>query len=115
MANYISGKQLFNEIVISKNNNELTPEAVNMFIKLANELSQTLKFKYDDDKRDCVAFAISDLLLYWRNFDPSKSTNAFAYFTQVTKNGLAKGFKKIRGDGANYKLIPINDDGIMNI
>ena len=116
MAKYIDGKELLREIIISKEKNELTAPTIEMFIKMANALAKALKFKYENDREDCIAFAIEDLLRYWRNFDPARSTNAFAYYSQITKNGLAKGFKKIRGEGSHYKVISINDDhGMMNI
>ena len=90
MSKYIDQKKLFEEILKSKEKNELTPEALNMLILIANELSKVLKFKYEEDRKDCIAFAIEDLIRYWRNFNPERSNNAFAYYTQIAKNGLAK-------------------------
>ena len=33
--------------------------------------------------------------MYWKNFNPEKSTNAFAYFTQIVKNGFTESFNKL--------------------
>lgn len=116
MSKYIDQKKLFEEILKSKENNELTPKALEMLVLIANELSKVLKFKYEEDRKDCIAFAIEDLLRYWRNFDPQKSNNAFAYYTQIAKNGLAKGWKKLRGRTQNIKIININEtEGLSNI
>jgi len=116
MSKYIDQKKLFEEIIKSKQKNELTPEALNMLILIANELSKVLKFKYEEDRKDCIAFAIEDLIRYWRNFNPEKSNNAFAYYTQIAKNGLAKGWKRLRGRAQNIKIININEtEGLSNI
>lgn len=116
MSKYIDQKKLFEEILKSKEKNELTPEALKMLILIANELSKVLKFKYEEDRQDCIAFAIEDLIRYWRNFNPERSNNAFAYYTQIAKNGLAKGWKKLRGRTQNIKIININEtEGLSNI
>jgi hypothetical protein len=45
-----------------------------------------------------------------------RSNNAFAYYTQIAKNGLAKGWKKLRGRTQNIKIININEtEGLSNI
>lgn len=116
MSRYIDQKKLLQEIIKSKEQNELTPSALGMLILIANEVSKVLKYKYEEDKKDCVAFAVEDLIRYWRNFDPQKSNNAFAYYTQIAKNGLAKGWKKLRGRTQNIKIININEEqGLSNI
>lgn len=116
MSKYIDQKKLFEEIIKSKQNNQLTPEALRMLMLMANELSKALKFKYEEDKQDCISFAIEDLLRYWRGFNPERSNNAFSYYTQIAKNGLAKGWKKIRGKSQNIKIININEtEGLSNI
>jgi len=116
MSRYVDQKKLFEEILKSKEKNELTPEALKMLVLIANELSKVLKFKYEEDRQDCIAFAIEDLVRYWRNFNPERSNNAFAYYTQIAKNGLAKGWKKLRGRTHNIKIININEtEGLSNI
>jgi hypothetical protein len=83
------------EILASKARGELTSKATDYFIKLASHAIKALSFTDPRDREDCIQFALLDLLLYWRNFDPLVSNNAFAFFTSVTFNGYAKGFKKI--------------------
>lgn len=113
---YIDQKKLLQEVVISKENGELTPSALEMLILIANEVSRALKYEYEEDRVDCIAFAIEDLIRYWKSFDATKSDNAFAYYTQIAKNGLAKGWNKLHGKASCVKIITINEsEGISNI
>ena len=110
---YIDKKDLYNQIMISKNKDELTSEAVDMFIKMTKECSRILKYKNKEDKEDCMSEAMCDLLRYWRNFDPNiPNSNIFAYYTQIIKNGLSKGYKKLNPIKTT-NLISINDDYII--
>ena len=91
----IDNKKLFAEIIQSKKQNSLTPELIDYFIKLANHAIRQLTFTDPRDREDCIQSALFDLIKYWRDFDRDKSSNAFAYFTQMAKNGYAKQFKQI--------------------
>lgn len=114
LAYYIKNADLVKEVVLSKSLGALTPRAIEMFIKLATESNKKLKYKNPMDREDCVSSAIEDLLRYWKGFDPAKSNNAFAYFSQMAKNGFAKGYKKLHHPDAG-PMISISHDGIYNI
>ena len=92
--NYLNNKDLYNEIVKSKEQGKLTRDAEKMLILLAERAIRKMKYVNDDDRQDCLQFALLDLLKYWKNFNP-KYTNAFAYFTEIAKRGYAKGWNKI--------------------
>lgn len=92
--NYLNNKDLYNEIVKSKEQGKLTREAEKMLILLAERAIRKMKYVDDDDRQDCLQFALLDLLKYWKNFNP-KYTNAFAYFTEIAKRGYAKGWNKL--------------------
>lgn len=92
--NYLNNKDLYAEIVKSKEQDKLTPTAEKMLMLLAERAINKMKYVYDDDRQDCLQFAMLDLLKYWRNFNP-KYPNAFAYFTEIAKRGYAKGWNKI--------------------
>jgi len=94
---YINNKEFTQAIIESKGLGELTPFAVECFISLANRAVDRLYFKDPRDREDCIQSAILDCLKYWKSFDETKSENpnAFAYFTQMCKNGYAKEWKKI--------------------
>ena len=91
---YLNNKDLYDEIVKSKELDRLTPTAEKMLILLAERAITKMKYVNSDDKHDCLSFAILDLLKYWRSFNP-KYKNAFAYFTEIAKKGYAKGWNKL--------------------
>jgi hypothetical protein len=95
---YVKPKELYEEICISLERKELTPKAVEMLRLIAVNANQKLKYADPMDREDCIGFALLDLLKYWDRFNPEKTTNAFAFYTQVAKNGYAKGWHKIRPD-----------------
>ena len=94
---YINNKDFTRSIIESKEADVLTPFAIDCFISLANRAVNRLYFQDSRDREDCIQSAILDCLKYWRSFDETKSKNpnAFAYFTQICKNGYAKEWKKI--------------------
>ena len=92
--NYLNNKDLYNEIVKSKEEGKLTRDAEKMLVLLAERAIRKLTYVNEDDRNDCLQFALLDLLKYWQNFNP-KYTNAFAYFTEIAKRGYAKGWNKI--------------------
>lgn len=118
---YLNNKDLYDQMVLSKEQNKLTPEAEKMLILLAERTINKLSYVNEDDRQDCLQFALLDLLKYWRNFNP-QYPNAFAYFTEIAKRGYAKGWNKIHP--VKYKnTMSIdrinngndNDSGMFNI
>ena len=95
MADYVKNSELLRAILESKEKGALTPETISMFYLMINGISKKMAYKDPEDKEDCMAFAMEDLCKYWNRFDPAKSNNPFAYYTQIAKNGFAKGWKKI--------------------
>lgn len=92
--NYLNNRDLYDQIVLSKEQDKLTADAEKMLVLLAERAIRKLSYVNEDDRQDCLQFALLDLLKYWRNFNP-KYTNAFAYFTEIAKRGYAKGWNKI--------------------
>ena len=92
--NYLNNRDLYDEIVKSKEQEKLTPKAEKMLVMIAERAIRKLSYLNEDDRQDCLQFAILDLLKYWRNFNPDYP-NAFAYFTEIAKRGYAKGWNKI--------------------
>jgi len=95
MAAYLSNKELREEIIRCKEKDELTRVAIDMFYLMVGKFTWNFRYKYPEDRKDCEAEAIIDLYLYWRGYDPAKSQNAFAYYTQIIKNGFAKGWRRL--------------------
>ena len=90
----IKNKLLYAEIVKCKELDELTPDALCMLTNIAEHAITKMKYINTDDRDDCLSSAYLDLLKYWRSFNP-KYKNAFAYFTEISKKGFAKGWNKL--------------------
>lgn len=114
-AHHVKNRDLREEIIKCKENNKLSAEALDMFILMANKFSNKLTYIYSEDKQDCISFAIMDCFQYWRGYDPEKSQNAFAYYTQIIKNGFAKGWRKLYGNMPKSKKISISQNNIYNL
>lgn len=120
---YLKNKEFLAEIITSKELGELTPDAQQMLILLGNKCIKKMRYYNPSDREDCLQTGLMVMFANWHNFDPNKSTNAFAYFTEVFKRGIAKGFNEIykkKGDPDNLiKQVSIqssNDgEGIYNI
>lgn len=120
---YLKNKDFYNEIIKSKEIDELTPQAQQMMILLANKTIKKMRYYNPIDKEDCLQTGLMIMFSNWRNFDETKSTNAFAYFTEIFKRGIAKGFNelyKLKGDpDRKIKTVSINSsndgDGIYNL
>ena len=114
---YLHNKDLYIEIVLSKNAGRLTNRAKIMLEILAKKTIKKMRYWNNDDKLDCYQSGILDMFSNWHNFNEEKSDNAFAYFTEVFKRGLAKGFNLLhskKGDNSNsIKIVSIesSNDG----
>ena len=53
------------------------------FLKIANHLSYRPNFINNTYRDDMISDAIENCVQYLHNFDPEKSKNPFAYFTQI--------------------------------
>lgn len=53
------------------------------FMKIANHLATKPNFANYSFRDEMVGDAIENCLMYFENFDPKKSKNPFAYFTQI--------------------------------
>lgn len=120
---YLKNKEFYQEIIKCKEQDKLTYEAEQMFILLATRCIKKMKYYNPSDREDCLQTGLMIMFSNWRNFDPAKSTNAFAYFTEIFKRGMAKGFNelyKLKGDPENkIKCVSIQSsnegDGIYNL
>lgn len=53
------------------------------FLKIANHLSRKPNFISYTFRDEMISDGIENCVMYFRNFDPEKSKNPFAYFTQI--------------------------------
>jgi hypothetical protein len=110
MANYVDPEEFKTEILLSKEKDELTKRAVEMLMLMAKESSKKLTYKDEEDRKDCIAFAMMDVIKYWRSFNPEKSKYPFAYYTQIIKHGFAKGWRKLHPLSATKKVSLSNEN-----
>lgn len=111
MANHTNPQELLAEILISKERGELTPRAIEILSRMVKEMIRGMRYKYDEDKKDCMSEAMFDILKYWQGFDPNRpNANCFSYYTQLIKNGIGKGFKKLFPQKTNrFVSMSLND------
>jgi DNA-directed RNA polymerase specialized sigma subunit len=101
-SNYIDTKKFLKEIIefkkIVKANEDTrtpVPDTLAMyFIKLAKNLAQKGNFISYTFKDDMIADGVENCIRYASNFDPSRSTNPFAYFTQIISFAFIRKIKK---------------------
>ena len=71
----------------AKSKNRKKPEVTNYigecFLKIANHLSYRPNFINYTYRDDMISDGIENCLQYMSNFNPEKSNNPFAYFTQI--------------------------------
>jgi len=91
---YINNQDFLNALVdykekvkASKDLNATKPRIPNYigecFLKIANNLAKRPNFYSYTYKEEMISDAIENCLMYFENFDPNKSSNPFAYFTQI--------------------------------
>jgi hypothetical protein len=72
---------------LAKQENKIDPPIPNYvgecFLKIAEHLSRKPNFISYSFRDEMIADGIENCLMYFRNFDPAKSNNPFAYFTQI--------------------------------
>ena len=76
-----------NKCIKAEEKNRKKPEVTNYigecFLKIANHLSYRPNFINYTYRDDMISDGIENCLQYMSNFNPDKSNNPFAYFTQI--------------------------------
>ena len=115
---YLNNRELYIELVVSKAQGRLTRPAQKMLELLAKKTIKKMRYWSNDDKMDCYQSGLLYVFQNWYNFNEEKSVNAFAYFTEIFKRGIAKGYNdlyKKKGDNEHQiRLISIegSNDGM---
>ena len=88
-------KRLVNE---AEKNNQPKPPVTNYigecFLKIANHLSYRPNFINYTFRDDMISDGIENCLQYLDNFNPEKSNNPFAYFTQIIYYAFVRRIQK---------------------
>jgi len=85
---YVTNRDLYDEIVKYKETGIMSQELGKMLLLVANKYSSKGNFAGYTWRQDMVSEAIFTCVKYLKNFNPEKSTNAFAYVTQIIKNSF---------------------------
>jgi len=91
---YVNNKELFAAMVVFKNDVDACKEAGKplpripnyvgeCIMKISTHLAYRPNFANYTYREDMISDGIENCLLYINNFDPAKSQNPFAYFTQI--------------------------------
>lgn len=112
---HVKNKDLREEIIKCKEVDSLSVKAIKMITTMANKFAGNFTYVYEQDREDCIQFAIMDCYLYWRGYDPERSPNAFAYFTQIIKNGFGKAWRKLHGNFPISKRVSYSSSNIYSI
>ena len=94
--NYINNRELYNVMIqhheqLQINENSKIPNYIGESILLiCNNLIKRPNFHQYTYKEDMIADAICDCVAAINNFDPSKTENPFAYFTQIAWNACVR-------------------------
>ena len=102
----------------AKNRNRKKPEVTNYigecFLKIANHLSYRPNFINYTFRDDMISDGIENCLQYMDNFNPDKSNNPFAYFTQIIYYAFIRRIQKEKKQ-IQIKSKLIQNTGIENM
>ena len=85
---YLRNKDLLEELKVSREKGDMTPKLARMLQLLCNKYSKRTNFVGYTYNEDMQAYAMMMIVRTWRSFDPAKSDNPFAFFTQCIKNSF---------------------------
>lgn len=103
MADYCKNKDLLAEVIKSKQEGR-TKQLDSYFILMTKHIATKFQFNCEDDRKDSIQDALIALITRWHNFDETRYTNAFAYYTEIIKRSYVMSYKK-----RNLNHISIND------
>lgn len=90
---YLKNKDLYKEIIVSKELGRLTPTAQKMLFTLGKKMITKFSYTNPQDREDCLSEGLYQMYKNWPSFDENKTDNAFAYFSEIFKRGVAQGYK----------------------
>lgn len=96
--------------VEAENKGETPPRVSNYigecFVKIANHLAYKSNFVNYTFREEMILDGIENCITYINNFDPAKSSNPFAYFTQITYYAFLRRIQKEKKQlDAKYRYI----------
>lgn len=88
--NYLNNKDLMKQVMLSKESDppQMTDRLAHMLQTLAARYGRKGNFANYTYNEDMQAYAMMMLVRTWNSFNPLKSQNPFAFFTQCIKNSF---------------------------
>lgn len=106
--NYLNNASMMIQIHASREQKEMTAEFTKMMIMLTDRYGSQAKFAnytYNDDMR---AYALYMICRTWDRFNPERSANPFAFFTQCIKHSFYQYLNKEKKQRNVRDLLLIN-------
>jgi len=95
LAAMVEYKKIVNKAKRNKLKNPPVPDYIGeCFLKIANHLSYRPNFINYTYRDDMISDGIENCLTYLNNFNPEKSNNPFAYFTQIIYYAFVRRIQK---------------------
>lgn len=91
---YLNNKDLLEQVVLSKEQGEITPKLATMFMRLVKRYGTKPNFSGYTFREDMESDALIMLCNNWHKFDETRFSNAFAYYTQVVHNAFIQTLNK---------------------
>lgn len=85
---YLNNKDLLAQVIMSKKNGKMTNELAKMLQLLTMRYGKKGNFANYTYNDDMQSYAMLMIVKTWNGFDPAKSSNPFAWFTQCIKNSF---------------------------
>lgn len=87
-TNYLNNKDMLAEVKQSLEQDQPTPKLAHMWKTLAKRYSSRAQFAGYSYRDDMEAYALYMICRTWKSFNPEKSNNPFAFFTQCIKHSF---------------------------
>lgn len=89
-AVYLTNKELLAEIVNAKSKGFMTDKLARMLMMLTRKYARKGNYVNYSYNEDMVSYALMMLVRTWNSFNPEKSSNPFAFYTQCIKNSFSQ-------------------------
>ena len=99
---YVKNADLLEEVIRYKETDIISEELGEMLLMIARNYASKGSYSGYTWVSDMVSEAVLTCIKYMKNFKPEKSTNAFAYVTQICKNSF-KAFIKDQNKHSDIK------------
>lgn len=86
--NYLNNADLLIEVIKSKEQDRMTDKMAKMIMLLADRYGTKPNYNGYSFLEDMKAYAVMCICNTWRSFNPEKSRNPFAFYTECVKNSF---------------------------